>query len=205
MNTNKDYYQILEISVDADQDHVKKSYRKLAMIWHPDKHPDKDKATEKFKDISEAYQVLSNVDERKIYDNKRKYGNGISNTFSFNVQDPFEMFNAHFNNDFFKKRDPFKNINQMMEKMRNDTNSMNHVHSTNISSSTGMSSFSSSSSTSISNINGKVVKKTIKSSTRNGETTKEIIEEVNGVITTTTIYPNGTKTVLNNKTGKLIE
>ncbi|KAJ1888473.1 Molecular chaperone (DnaJ super), partial [Kickxella alabastrina] len=65
----KDYYAILAVSKDASEDEIKKAYRKLALKWHPDRHQD-DKATAdgKFKEISEAYEVLSDKSKRQIYD-----------------------------------------------------------------------------------------------------------------------------------------
>lgn len=64
-----DYYQILGVSRDATPDEIKKAYRKLAMKYHPDKvKGDKKQAEEKFKQISEAYAVLSNPDKKKEYD-----------------------------------------------------------------------------------------------------------------------------------------
>jgi curved DNA-binding protein len=64
-----DYYQILGVSRDATADEIKKAYRKLAMKYHPDKAKgDKQQAEEKFKQISEAYAVLSNPEKKKAYD-----------------------------------------------------------------------------------------------------------------------------------------
>ncbi|MEZ4824818.1 MAG: J domain-containing protein [Bacteroidia bacterium] len=64
----KDYYQILGIGKSASPDEIKKAYRKLAKIYHPDKNPGDKVAEEKFKDISEAYEVLSDKDKRARYD-----------------------------------------------------------------------------------------------------------------------------------------
>ncbi len=64
----KDYYKILGVDKKSDQDTIKKAYRKLAKKYHPDKHPNDSKATEKFKEINEAYEVVGNADKRKKYD-----------------------------------------------------------------------------------------------------------------------------------------
>ena len=66
----KDYYEILGIKKDADAAEVKKVYRQLAMRYHPDRVEEKEKkaAEEKFKEISEAYGVLSDPQKRQTYD-----------------------------------------------------------------------------------------------------------------------------------------
>ncbi len=64
----KDYYQILGVSKDATQEEIKKAYRKLAKKYHPDKNKGNKEAEEKFKEISEAYAVLSDPEKRKKYD-----------------------------------------------------------------------------------------------------------------------------------------
>lgn len=64
----RDYYQILEVKKDAGQEEIKKAYRKLARKYHPDVNPDDPNAEEKFKDINEAYQVLSDEEKRQKYD-----------------------------------------------------------------------------------------------------------------------------------------
>jgi len=67
----KDYYEILGVSKTASADEIKKSYRKLALKYHPDRNPDDAGAEEKFKELGEAYEVLSNQDKRDAYD---RYG-----------------------------------------------------------------------------------------------------------------------------------
>ncbi len=65
----KDYYKILGVSKNASQDEIKKAYRKLAQQYHPDKNKGDENAEEKFKEISEAYEVLRDPEKRKKYDN----------------------------------------------------------------------------------------------------------------------------------------
>ncbi len=64
----KDYYKILGVEKDATQEEIKKAYRKLALQFHPDRNPDNKQAEEKFKEITEANEVLSNPEKRKKYD-----------------------------------------------------------------------------------------------------------------------------------------
>ncbi|KAM5444677.1 Molecular chaperone (DnaJ superfamily) [Microsporum ferrugineum] len=61
-------YDSLSISPSASQDEIKKAYKKAALKWHPDKNPDNPSAAEKFKDVSQAYEVLSDPEKRKVYD-----------------------------------------------------------------------------------------------------------------------------------------
>ncbi|WP_457638104.1 molecular chaperone DnaJ [Oceanithermus sp.] len=67
----KDYYAILGVSRNASQEEIKKAYRKLALKYHPDKNPDDPSAEERFKEINEAYAVLSDPEQRARYD---RYG-----------------------------------------------------------------------------------------------------------------------------------
>lgn len=64
----RDYYQTLNVNKNASADEIKKAYRKLAREYHPDVNPDDPSAEEKFKDINEAYQVLSDKEKREKYD-----------------------------------------------------------------------------------------------------------------------------------------
>lgn len=63
------YYDILEVQKNSTDAEIKKAYRKLAMKWHPDKNPDNaEEAAKKFQEIGEAYDVLSDMEKRAIYD-----------------------------------------------------------------------------------------------------------------------------------------
>ena len=74
MAQNKDFYAVLGVSASASQDDIKKQYRKLAAKHHPDKNQSDPKAAERFKEISEAYQVLGDAEKRKQYDDMRRLG-----------------------------------------------------------------------------------------------------------------------------------
>ena len=76
MAKRKDYYKILGVNNDASQDEIKKAYRKLAIKYHPDRNPDNKEAEDKFKEIAEAYSVLSDENKRKEYDNPSSAFNG---------------------------------------------------------------------------------------------------------------------------------
>src|SRR5438046_2474019 len=89
----RDYYEILEVAKNASHDEVKKAYRKLALQYHPDRNPDDKEAEEKFKEATEAYEVLSDQDKRARYD---RFGHqGVrSNDFGHyqNANDIFSHF-----------------------------------------------------------------------------------------------------------------
>jgi molecular chaperone DnaJ len=66
--SKRDYYEILGVNKDANDDEIKKAYRKLAMKFHPDRNPDNPKAEEHFKEAKEAYEMLSDASKRSAYD-----------------------------------------------------------------------------------------------------------------------------------------
>ncbi|POM76529.1 Type II (General) Secretory Pathway (IISP) Family, partial [Phytophthora palmivora] len=77
MDPSKDYYKVLGVSKQFSDRELKKSYRQLALKYHPDKAEnaeDKEVAKEKFVEVSEAYEVLSDPDKRKEYDDARRFG-----------------------------------------------------------------------------------------------------------------------------------
>ncbi len=95
----KDFYKILGVSKDVSQAELKKAYRKLAKDNHPDLHPGDAKAEARFKDISEAYDVLSDTEQRKEYDAIRAMGGGAR--FTAGGQGGFEdVFSNLFGGGF---------------------------------------------------------------------------------------------------------
>uniref|UniRef100_A0A665VCK0 DnaJ heat shock protein family (Hsp40) member B6a n=1 Tax=Echeneis naucrates TaxID=173247 RepID=A0A665VCK0_ECHNA len=114
-----DYYQVLGVRRDASADDIKKAYRKLALRWHPDKNPEnKEEAEKKFKELSEAYEVLSDANKRSIYDRYGKEGltgsnggrgshfhNGDHFHEQFTFRNPEDVFR-----EFFGGRDPFADL-----------------------------------------------------------------------------------------------
>lgn len=128
MAAKSDYYDILGVSKDASQEEIKKAYKKQAVEWHPDKHEDdnKEAAEKRFKEINEAYQVLSDPEKRSAYDQfgHQAFGPGAAGragqgpfgqgggrqgpftyTYTtqggspyqgFDFQDPFEIFETFF-------------------------------------------------------------------------------------------------------------
>lgn len=92
----KDYYEVLGIPRNADANEIKKAYRKLAMQYHPDKNPGDKQAEEKFKEVSEAYEVLKDPEKRRQYDQFGQAGlKGGFDTFSsfgFDLSDALRTF-----------------------------------------------------------------------------------------------------------------
>ena len=89
----RDYYEILSVERSATLEEVKKSYRKLALQYHPDRNPDDKASEEKFKEATEAYEVLSDTDKRARYD---RFGHeGVRNTDFGQYQNANDIF-SHF-------------------------------------------------------------------------------------------------------------
>lgn len=114
MATN-DYYAALGINKSASADEIKKAYRKLAVKYHPDKNPGDKAAEEKFKEISRAYEVLSDPEKRKQYDQfgadffekggmggsgGNPFGGGFQGGFQGGFSDPRDLFSQIFGNMF---------------------------------------------------------------------------------------------------------
>ncbi|KFW92885.1 DnaJ subfamily B member 5, partial [Phalacrocorax carbo] len=111
----KDYYKILGIQFSANEDEIKKAYRKMALKYHPDKNKDPN-AEEKFKEIAEAYDVLSDPKKRAIYDQYGEEGlktgggssGGSGNTFHYTFHgDPHATFASFEDMDIDDDDDPF--------------------------------------------------------------------------------------------------
>lgn len=97
----RDYYEILGVAKDTSESDIKKAYRKLALKYHPDRNPDDPAAEEKFKELGEAYDVISNADKRAAYDRMGhaafENGNAGPSTGGFGgFQDPMDIFAQMF-------------------------------------------------------------------------------------------------------------
>jgi len=90
----KDYYKILGVSRDAATEEIKSAYRRLAMRYHPDRNPGDKEAEEKFKEITEAYEVLSDLEKRRRYDAGGEFD--FSDFFSGGISDAIRFFMEQF-------------------------------------------------------------------------------------------------------------
>jgi molecular chaperone DnaJ len=98
MAKKRDYYEILEVTRSASEEEVKRSYRKLAVKYHPDKNPDDPHAEEKFKELGEAYDVLMDVEKRSAYDRfgHAAFSQGTAGRGAGGFHDPFDIFREVF-------------------------------------------------------------------------------------------------------------
>lgn len=106
MAEKRDYYEVLGLQKGASDDEIKKAFRKLAMKYHPDRNPDDKAAEEKFKEINEAYAVLSDAEKKEKYD---RFGHaGVDPNAGFGqggfsgggFEDIFDMFGGMFSGGF---------------------------------------------------------------------------------------------------------
>ena len=103
----RDYYEVLGVSKSADATTIKKSYRKIAMKYHPDRNPDDKAAEEKFKEAAEAYEVLSDDNKKARYDRFGHAGMGQGGGFQggrggMTMEDIFSQFGDIFGDSPFE-------------------------------------------------------------------------------------------------------
>jgi molecular chaperone DnaJ len=100
--SKRDYYEVLSVERMASTEEIKKSYRKLAVKYHPDKNPGDKAAEEKFKELGEAYEILSDPQKRAVYDQHghaafdRRSGGGFARGGGGGFHDPFDIFREVF-------------------------------------------------------------------------------------------------------------
>ncbi|MDD5694637.1 MAG: molecular chaperone DnaJ [Bacteroidales bacterium] len=103
--SKRDYYEILGVPKNADETEIKKAYRKMALKYHPDKNPGDKDAEEHFKEAAEAYEVLSNPEKRRRYDQfghegVRGSAGGGADGFGMSMEDIFSQFGDIFGDAF---------------------------------------------------------------------------------------------------------
>ncbi|MFN0127829.1 MAG: molecular chaperone DnaJ [Verrucomicrobiales bacterium] len=100
MTTKRDFYEVLGVDRQASTEDIKKAYRKMAMQYHPDRNPGDKAAEEKFKEIGEAYEILSDDQKRAAYDRfghaAFQQGGNAGGGFGGGAVDPFEIFREVF-------------------------------------------------------------------------------------------------------------
>lgn len=103
-----DYYKVLGVDRDASDRDLKKAYRSLSRQYHPDKNRGDETAEQKFIEVSEAYEILSDADQRKIYDRYGEEGlkQGGANGFGGMHHDPLDLFKQFFGGGMFQNQQP---------------------------------------------------------------------------------------------------
>jgi molecular chaperone DnaJ len=99
MATKRDYYEVLEVSRNSTEEEIKRSYRKAALKWHPDKNPGSAEAEVRFKECAEAYEVLSDAEKRRRYDqmgHEGLRGSTVRDYQHMRSDDIFSMFQDIF-------------------------------------------------------------------------------------------------------------
>src|SRR5580765_9098931 len=98
MASKRDYYEVLGVGKNATAEEIKKSYRKVAMQFHPDRNPGDKSAEDKFKEAAEAYEVLSDADKKRRYDQYGHAGMGGNGGFGggMRMEDIFTNFGDIF-------------------------------------------------------------------------------------------------------------
>ena len=131
----KDYYDVLGLEKSATKEDIKKSYRKKALKFHPDKNKDPD-AEEKFKEIAEAYEVLSDNDRKAALDfhaheghtNRRESLQSFKRNFSVHASDPFELLR-----NFSGGQDPITDMfSDNFASMLHHHQNLHHLHKASI-------------------------------------------------------------------------
>ena len=191
-SSNADYYKILGVSSEASVDEIKKSYRKLALQYHPDRQKadsDKSQAEARFKEISEAYEVLSDTQQRQRYDLTRGLGAGGMGGmgggggmggmggFSFNAHNPMDIFNQFFGENGSHSGGGFRNTTSFTTSS-SFGGGVNFSMSSNIINNSRMTTNVVSTQTSTQTINGQTIR--TETVTQNGQTTTK--KWINGVL-----------------------
>jgi molecular chaperone DnaJ len=120
MAGKRDYYEVLEIARDADDESITRSYRKLAMRFHPDRNPGDNEAEAKFKEVAEAHEILTDPDKRRLYDRYGHAGLEANNGSGFGGSGDFmdglgEIFESFFGGSVHRVQRGGRNIQVVVE------------------------------------------------------------------------------------------